>query len=266
MRDGIIKADGTSRRVKANFPPTYEAFRAQAAAGTLSLDVLFQAAGWSQQPTFLNKASLLADQTAEKIALGIDATPNDALNFFSNYNLHWWRRRQNGSAWSPSFTDYAANREVGGFGTWAKYPISYSDELTYESDGTMSLLNPVTVAQPQEAPTYLKGKYFTVTLGGGRADYVYYAPADASATSRYDSSVEGDYYFVYIDSYIVKAVYTEDVGDWSLIFDANRNAYPDGGIVDGYEYGYCGIPLQNAVLALVELQEALDLLLLEVTE
>lgn len=76
MKDGIIKADGTSRTVRGNFPATYEEFRAQAAAGTLSLDVLFNAAGWSQLPTFLNKGTLLDDPTAALFGLGTDGTPN----------------------------------------------------------------------------------------------------------------------------------------------------------------------------------------------
>lgn len=60
-----MKKDGTSRLVKASFPATYEEFRAQAAAGTLTLDMLFNAAGWSQLPTFLAKANLLTDETEQ---------------------------------------------------------------------------------------------------------------------------------------------------------------------------------------------------------
>ena len=68
MRDGIIKEDGTSRLVRGNFPASYEAFRAQAAAGTLTLDLLFHATGWDIQPTFLNKGTLLS--AATEAALG----------------------------------------------------------------------------------------------------------------------------------------------------------------------------------------------------
>ena len=81
MKDGIIKADGTSRRVKATFPATYEEFRAQAAAGTLSLDLLFQAAGWSQQPTFLNKGNLLDDTTAGLGGFDSNVVPNDVFRY-----------------------------------------------------------------------------------------------------------------------------------------------------------------------------------------
>lgn len=79
MIDGVIKADGTSRLMRANLPATYEEFKARAAAGTLPLDVLFNAAGWSQFPTFLNKANLLRDNTAALFGLGADAVPDDVL-------------------------------------------------------------------------------------------------------------------------------------------------------------------------------------------
>ena len=84
MRDGIIKADGTSRLVRANLPATYEEFRAQAAAGTLPLDVLFNEAGWSQQPTFLNKANLLQDETAALFGLGAEAVPDEVFGLIQN--------------------------------------------------------------------------------------------------------------------------------------------------------------------------------------
>ena len=84
MKDGIIKADGTSRTVRGNFPATYEEFRAQAAAGTLSLDVLFNAAGWSQLPTFLSKGNLLDDPTAALYGLGTEAVPNDVFGLLQN--------------------------------------------------------------------------------------------------------------------------------------------------------------------------------------
>ena len=77
MKDGIIKGDGTSRKVKANFPPTYEEFKAKAASGELTLDIIFNALGWSQQPDFLNKKNLLKDETAVLYGVSSDAVPDD---------------------------------------------------------------------------------------------------------------------------------------------------------------------------------------------
>lgn len=80
MRDGIIKADGTSRLLRADLPATYEELRTKAAAGEQPLDVLFNSAGWSQQPTFLNKANLLQDTTAALFGLGSGAVPDEVLS------------------------------------------------------------------------------------------------------------------------------------------------------------------------------------------
>ena len=79
MNDGIIKGDGTSRKVFANLPATYEEFRMQAASGELAMDILFNAAGWQQQPDFLNKKNLLQDTTADRVGLDSGSVPDDAL-------------------------------------------------------------------------------------------------------------------------------------------------------------------------------------------
>lgn len=82
MIDGIIKGDGTSRlaRSVANIKelyPTYDSFIAALAAGTLPLDILFNAEGWSQLPDFLNRANLLKDEVAISYGKDSNAVPND---------------------------------------------------------------------------------------------------------------------------------------------------------------------------------------------
>ena len=85
MKDGIIKANGNSRYLKsvANFLtlyPDYEAFAAALVEGTLPIDLNgLNDAGWEQKPTYLNKANLLDDATAEKLGLTGDPTVNQAL-------------------------------------------------------------------------------------------------------------------------------------------------------------------------------------------
>lgn len=79
MQDGIIIGNGTSRKVKANFPETYEGFKAKAESGELPLDLLFNADGWSQKPDFLNKASLLQDPTCDLLGIDRTSTVNDAF-------------------------------------------------------------------------------------------------------------------------------------------------------------------------------------------
>lgn len=80
MIDGVIAHTGNSRLVKANLPATYEEFKAQAAAAMLPIDLLFNAAGWSVQPTFLNKANLFSDETAAKYPSDTNTVDN-ALDY-----------------------------------------------------------------------------------------------------------------------------------------------------------------------------------------
>ena len=85
MKDGIIKENGASRLVKGSLPATYDEFKALAASAGVPVDVLFNAAGWQQLPTFLNKANLLQDFTATLLGLdpADDPTVDDAfLNVF----------------------------------------------------------------------------------------------------------------------------------------------------------------------------------------
>lgn len=80
MQDGIIKATGNSRTIYASLPATYAEFKAAVEAGTQALDISYNAAGWQQTPTMLNKANLLTDAVAALFGLTPSATPNDALN------------------------------------------------------------------------------------------------------------------------------------------------------------------------------------------
>lgn len=79
MKDGIIKGDGTSRKLRANFPATYDEFKALAAAANLPVDVLFNESGWQVLPDFLNKANLLQDNTCDMLGISRNSVVNDAL-------------------------------------------------------------------------------------------------------------------------------------------------------------------------------------------
>lgn len=82
MTDGVIKGDGTSRLAKASgWPETYEGFKALAESSGIPLDLIFNSSGWQQLPTFLNKANLLQDLTAQLLGLdpANDPTVDDAF-------------------------------------------------------------------------------------------------------------------------------------------------------------------------------------------
>lgn len=83
MNDGIIKETGNSRllRSPSTIPDNYMDFRAALIAGTLPIDLLYNAAGWESEGTPLNKANLISDATAAIFGItGDNATPNKALS------------------------------------------------------------------------------------------------------------------------------------------------------------------------------------------
>lgn len=67
MKDGIISETKNSRIIKADLPETYEELKQLAAGNGVPIDMLFNALGWSQTPTFLTKGTLLSDVTEEAI-------------------------------------------------------------------------------------------------------------------------------------------------------------------------------------------------------
>lgn len=85
MQDAIMKGNGNSRYLKSvasflSLYPTYEDFAQALMAGTLPIDLNgINSAGWSQEGTPLNKASLLKDTTAALYGLGTDAVPDEVL-------------------------------------------------------------------------------------------------------------------------------------------------------------------------------------------
>lgn len=79
MKDGIIKEMKNSRLLKADLPATYDELVALAANAGIPADVLFNAEGWQQIPTFLSKKNLLQDSTAGLLGLTGDPTVDDAF-------------------------------------------------------------------------------------------------------------------------------------------------------------------------------------------
>lgn len=100
MIDGIIKGDGTSRKMKAMLPATYEEFKQAAGAGEQTLDVVFNAPGWQQQPTFLNKQNLGQDKTMAVYNRGPEGTVDDLFqSVFAVGDIKVSARTDLGDSW-----------------------------------------------------------------------------------------------------------------------------------------------------------------------
>lgn len=213
-----------------------------------------------QQGTPLNKATLLKDATAALYGLGTGAVPDDVLAAIGRYNQYWWRRRANGSHWEPVIADATFHDVVFANSLYGNGIIQYSDQITFDSSGAPQLSNPTVLEIPLSSNTsylsVLLGKYFAVTKNnyssGGSSNpsttlnAVYYVPP---TTSDFAISYTDSTYIVRFSCGAVTGTYVSSTGDWEYVQSSNRNAYPDSGTQDGYEYEYLGIPFDNAVTA-----------------
>lgn len=184
----------------------------------------------TQEGTALNKANLLSDATAAMFGLGVDGVPNDAFSVLGKYNQHWWKRRFNG--YKQTVTEAATVSAIEGY---------YSNEYTFDSQtGKYSLVSPTYYSSLTSS---IRGKYFIDILqvpGGGGitavATGIHYAHPDATIdlkTGRIGPCTR------YLSNYVLE--------EWEYLRSNDRDAYPDSGIVDDYEYVYLGKPLDSTV-------------------
>lgn len=240
MIDGIIKDNGTSRLMLATLPATYEEFRAAVAAGTQALDILFNAAGWSQLPDFLNKANLLKDATALAYGLTAAAVPDDVLSLLSRFNSglgneYVWERRK--EVINETLTDLATETLVDGSDGGEAVTIYYSDEVVISAPNCWELKNPTTLSVSYNGYTnanVLAGKYYskwksnTSTPSSGNSAL---RKGSATGTATRDSSSG---YKVYFPSQFVTAVNTV-VTLSEYLNSPDPSAYPPA-VSDGYTY------------------------------
>lgn len=150
--------------------------------------------------------------------------------------------------------------------------ISAAGKISLESPETMdgrdygSLSSAETAANLvlQKAPVYMQVSRSSPHSATGT---VYYIPANADYTEnseqggtiytgRYEDD-DGDYYYdlwmnhsATVPAGVVTSEYvTYDDPPWNYLHSSDRNAYPDGGTQDGYEYEYLGIPFDNSVVS-----------------
>ena len=261
MIDGIIKADGTSRLMRATLPATYEEFKTQAAAGTLPLDVMFNANGWSQFPTFLNKLNLLRDDTASSFGFGAEAVPNDVFSFIGKYNEHWWSVLH-GQAYSEYVENLVSVPEGGAmFADSTKRVITYSKNVSVnKTTGAVSLVDPKSFTIQSNSLDSMRELismapvYVTNLFSYGVTDVtnmIFYLPAGSGLGSGKTVGYSSGYQFYIVDGgspapkRVTSKIVNIPAGETTYEHSTNRNAYPDSGTVNGLTYQYLGVPFEK---------------------
>lgn len=209
----------------------------------------------TQEGTPLNKNALLKDATAALFGLDSSALPDNVLSFLGKYNQHWWRRR------TPQSTGYIENLVAQGAYQYIAMGTTYNritvtlqiaNSVSISSSGAVSLRSPTTVTVNENNKETLIGKYINASLAqsfGGYSPKTAIWYVSSVSYGRQDS--EGDtYHYLTVTAQEVTSVYgVVPAGEWEYMQSSERNAYPDSGIHDGYEYQYMGVPFDNAVTA-----------------
>ena len=197
-----------------------------------------------QEGTLLAKRNLLSDDVAAHFGGDQSFVPNDALRFLGERNLHWWRRtvvnysenRQDMSALTL-FTNGSSN-----YGT-----VVYSDSIVFnELTGIAELVNPTLISiSSTDYSAFTEnclGKYICTSYSPTTwFPQVYYIPEDVTFKSGGDHVTA-----YYVEVYGAKMVLTHKEDDVSYVFSESGDTYPINGQVDGAQYSYIGIPLENA--------------------
>lgn len=194
----------------------------------------------TQDGTPLNKASLLKDTTAAAFGLPNTAVPDDVLHLLSRFqsglgNEYLWEKLTVAAGYYEVRTlkdsIYVINSET------VTYTFRYSDSITIDEDGNLSLTNPLTFTATYSQfysnyRTTLLGKYLDTT-GLHQEVGIIFIPTNA--TINYYNLRQVDIR----NSYIISVGYDENRAFIGYVNSPSPDAYPPA-VSDGYTYASLG--------------------------
>lgn len=142
------------------------------------------------------------------------------------------------------------------YGEWNKVKIYYSDTYERNSDGTVSLTN------VEYVEIYYANNAYKTLLTALNGKYVFPA-GNSSSSNQY---LNRQYFYKCVDDVASSAQGTVDsdgcwsitiqgvfcqwgnycnLGEWEELSSNNELAYPQKGVIDGYEYNYWGKSIEN---------------------
>lgn len=224
-------------------------------------DTLYPKTIGTQVDGIFTAEQTLTNNTLALYGLGTNAVPDDVFAWLGKYNLHWWRRRSYFSGYSEKQTALTGRLQVvnASSGT-ATTTISYSTSINIDqSTGVVSLENPSTISLKSNDfvgggnsnALTLRGKYILNAYTS--TSTVYYINSDATFAEWHDSGNK-DYEGYISGAKSISSQFAIQYGSWEYLQSSDRNAYPDSGITDGYEYVYLGIPFENAADPPIEIE------------
>ena len=193
-----------------------------------------------QEGTPLNKANLLKDATAALYGLGTDAVPDDALHLLSRFqsglgNEYLWKKINVAAGYYEIQTlkdsIYIIESET------KLYTFKYSDSITIDEVGNLSLTNPLTFTATysqfrSDYGTTLLGKYLDTT-GLAHAVGIIFIPTNATINYYNGRQVEIK------NSYVISVGYDENRAFVGYVNSPSPDAYPPA-VSDGNTYTLLG--------------------------
>lgn len=197
----------------------------------------------------------LSNEVSEALELGALSTVKDALmqlSVYGKYTKYWWRRRPVSTLCvsepvqdekrPPDLNHVFLYFYQSSGGSREKKTVEYSEGVQMSLDGRPVLAEPVqtlivsynTLYEEQVRDT-LAGKYVHNPETGG----VIYVSEQAVIQKM---SGNDSYYYGWPS---IVSVVTVQTNPWENVYSADREAFPDSGVKDGYEYQYVGIPEQS---------------------
>lgn len=190
----------------------------------------------TQEGTPLNKASLLQDTTASAFGLGTDAVPDDALHLLSRFqkglgNEYIWAKEQ--WNWEVVKSNSTYSQILVKSGNTNRTYVRYSDDIILDSDGNISLAEPIT----QIYPTYNSAGSLQLDNKYVQLSSFSYADAEVQPVRFSDgvTFVSGDTYR--LTYRIVDALYRRTL--FGYVNSPSPDVYPPA-VSDGYTYNPLG--------------------------
>ena len=189
---------------------------------------------------------------------------NERFSVLNGLYRYWWKRKSVSSHYEIEETNditedssfptedlYATASAYDG----TEFDIQYSDEVYVDETGKLQLRSPSTVKLSYSVgyaqfQSVIPGKYFkpqtdeTSNLPNPKYE-VLYAVSSGKAMSTVWSA-RNAYVVWWSKIRGVSSKYVESTGEWEYVYSSDRNAYPDSGEQNGYEYQFLGIPFENA--------------------
>lgn len=205
-------------------------------AGQANLYDLTRADQPTQEGTPLNKASLLKDATASAFGLGTDAVPADALHLLSRFqrglgNEYIWAKEQ--WNWEVVKSNSTYSWILVQSGNTNRTYVRYSDDIILDSDGNISLAEPIT----QIYPTYNSAGSLQLDNKYVQLSSFSYADAEVQSVRFSDgvTFVSGNTYRLTYRT--VDALHRRTL--FGYVNSPSPDAYPPA-VSDGYTYSPLG--------------------------